>query len=90
MKIKEINNHKDIPSDYYCIRVVDKVIYLHIDDQEFYFEERMTGCFVAQKKDAKKVKDLLMEIIDNEYIEMVNFHDAYEEHGLVEKQICYN
>lgn len=94
---KKMNSHilhlnlKDIPDVCCVIRLKDTNNYLHIKEDVFFFAEIMHGCYVLMPE----VAELILKKIGNlthlgHNLEIVKFIDAYNQHGIIEKQIRYN
>lgn len=82
-------NYKQIPDGFCVIRIKESNNYLHIKNGYVYFNDKMHGCFVVSQEVAEEMI-LDIERIVEYSVEIVDFQEAYKEHGIVEKQIKYN
>jgi len=83
--------YSEIPKDFCVIRIKDSCNYLHCSDDFFHFKEKMHGCFVCLPEVSNAIlKDLRKDFKSFYNLESVTFKDAYNEHGIIEKQIAYN
>lgn len=82
----------DVPKGFCVIRIKDTNNYMHIKDGFLYFYPKMNGCLAISKNTAIIISQYLNEVIDEERpdMEIVDFKDAYNKHGLIEKQVSYN
>lgn len=84
-------SYKEVPEGYCVIRIKDTNNYIHYKGGCFFLKDRMNNCFVTCTDIAEEVIIHIKGICIGDYqFEMVDFKKAYEEHGLIEKQILYN
>ena len=87
-------SHKEVPEDFCVVRIIETNSYIHYKDGFLYFVSRMNGCLAVQKETANYLIEIMNNIFESKKekpkLEIINFHDAYKEHGIVERQICYN
>lgn len=86
-------NSQQIPKGYCVIRVEDSYKYLHFDNSngQFFLREKMHGCFVTSSEIADEIIAQIKSMYNAKYnMRKVEFNAAYEEHGIIEKQIFYN
>lgn len=84
-------NSQQIPQGYCVIKVENSYKYLHFDSGQFYFREKMHGCFVTSSEIADEIIVQIKKMYNSKYnMIKIDFYVAYEEHGVIEKQIFYN
>lgn len=82
-------DYKDIPDGFCVIRIKKSNNYLHIKNGYVFFCDKMHGCFVISQELAEEMI-IDIEMVTNYSVEIVDFKEAYNEHGFIEKQIKYN
>lgn len=80
----------DIPEYFSVIRIKETSTYLHFKEDTFYFKDKLHGCFVCLPEVSDEILNNLQVYKSFENLEVITFKDAYNEHGIIEKQIAYN
>lgn len=93
---------KDMPENAFVVRVIKTNEYIHIYNKKvMYIKPKMMGCMVfSSEEQAKEIVDML-KMIETELCgltdesqtteyEIVPFNEAYDKHGIIEKQIVCN
>jgi hypothetical protein len=82
-------SYSEIPDGFCVIRIKKSNSYLHINNGVLYFYEKMNGCFVFNKELADDIISDVEQVTKKD-VEIVDFKEAYNQHGIIEKQIKYN
>ena len=95
----------EIPSEAFVVRISKTNNYVHVtDDYSIFIKQKMNGCLVLRcKADAEEmvstIKRIESDLLDSlgefkaeltTHYEAVPFADAYNTHGIDEKQVAFN